>query len=115
MSEVGKRAKRLGKVHPRVLRRIPCRDRAVANAQAHRVRRPFGFSYERAVRWWTPECTRWIRQYAWFATRAAASQAMGAFERRLERNEHEAMRQMYRDVRKEERTRSADSTHLQQK
>ena len=115
MSEVGKRAKRLGKVHPRVLRRIPCRERPVAKAQARRVRRPFGFSYERAVRWWTPESTRWIRQYEWFATRAAASQAMVAFDRRLERNEHKAMRQIYRDVRKEERTRSADATHLQRR
>jgi hypothetical protein len=104
MSEVGKKAKRLGITHPRVLRRIdPPREKPTPKAKSHRPRRPFGFSYEHALRCWTPEFTRWIRTYEWFQTRAAANQSMQAFQRAMERNLPGVMRLMYRDVRKEER------------
>ena len=104
MSETGKRAKRLGMTHPRVLRRIdPSREKPTPKVKSQRPRRPFGFSYESALRWWTPEFTRWIRQYQWSPTRAAANQAMRMFERAMERNHRGMMQLIYRDVRKEER------------
>ncbi len=104
MSEVGKKAKRLGITHPRVLRRVgPPREKPTAKVKAQRPRRPFGFSYESALRRWTPEFTRWIRQYEWFQTRAAANQATRVFERAMECNHRGVMQLIYRDVRKEAR------------
>ena len=100
MSEVGKRAKKLGKTHPRVLRRLePIRLKVTPKTRGTKPRKCFGFSYEYSLNWWAAK-PQWGRDYVWFTTRAGANQAMRKLARDIER----ARSVMRRGVRKEERT-----------
>ncbi len=95
MSEVGKAAKRMGHVHPRVLRRTEVSPARVTPAREVRtIAKPFGFSYECGL------IGRWRRSFEWFKTERSRDQALAIFERR-----HEGSR-WFRAIRKEERAHS---------
>lgn len=100
MSDIGKRAKKAGDLHPRVQRRLePKRARPTPKTHESKPRKRFGFSYE----WcWPSGRYGWRRMCEWYKTRAAANQAQQTMERRIA-DSSGWLRQMYRDIRKETR------------
>jgi hypothetical protein len=100
--DVGKDAKRAGRVRPSVARRLdPVPEKHPPGvAKPHRkAEKPFGFSYEEQ-HWWvrlTGDRKVWKRRYSWFKSEQAASQALRAFA-----HKHGAQ-EWYRDLRAERR------------
>jgi len=81
--DVGKDAKRLGRVRPSDGRKTdPEPERATPAAKPHRrVAKPYGYSYE--VKWlWE---RKWHRQFQWFETERARDQSLAAFRRKAEK------------------------------
>lgn len=93
-TDVGKDAKRMGRVHPRNARKAdPVPERATPAAKPHRkVEKPFGISYESRL-WWRAG-KPWKLHHEWFKTARSRDQSMKVWARKIAH-----MPTYYRDVR----------------
>lgn len=85
MTDVGKNAKRMGKVSPYMAKRpYPEKEKVTPGVVKRPKDRPWGFVYEYQKRWWAGDGEKvWVEESRWYGTEKGRDQALKVFERQI--------------------------------